>query len=170
MLQTGTSQVFAFRKETTLGVLPANDAQAFQLRRDDIGLKLTKDSIKSKERRPDRQRSASRHAMRKVDGTIKAALYLGAFSSLMGSAVRRAFGTVAALTPLTNVTASATAPHFVRAAGDWIAAGLRVGMTFRWVGWASPAAGNNNKNYTIVALTATGITVAETVTAKASGD
>lgn len=169
-LQTGTNLVIAYKKEATFGTLPANDATAKQLRRVSFGLSLKKDAIRSAELRRDQQRAATRHAMRKVDGAISGELSLGTYADFIGSGLRRSFATVAALSALTNVTASATAPHFVRAAGSWISDGLRVGMTFRWTGWTAGGTANNAKNYTIIALTATNMTVAETVAAKASGD
>lgn len=169
-LQTGTGLVIAARKESSFGVLPANDSTAKQLRRTRFGLGLKKDAIRSAEIRKDFQRPASRHAMRKVDGPIEGELSLGTWADFIGSALRRNFASVSSLAALTNVTAAAVAPQFVRAAGSWITDGLRVGMVVRMTGWTTTATGNNSKNYTITALTATQMTVAETVTAKASGD
>lgn len=169
-LQTGVGLDIAYKKATTFGTLPTADSSAKKLRRVKFGVSLKKDAIRSAEIRKDYQRTAQRHAMRKVDGPIEGELSLGTYADFIGSTLRRNFAAVPSLSPLTNVTASASAPHFVRAAGSWISDGLRVGMTFRWAGWTTTGAANNAKNYTIVALTATGITVAETVAAKASGD
>lgn len=169
-LQTGTGLIIAYKKEVTFGVLPANDATAKQLRRTRFGLSMTKDAIKSTEIRRDRQRPAARHAMRRTGGDIEGELSLGTYADFIGSGLLRAFAAVPSLSALTNVTASATAPQFVRAAGSWITDGLRVGMTIRQAGWTTTATANNGKNFTIIALTATNMTVAETVAAKASGD
>lgn len=169
-LQAGSALVVAYRKETVFGTLPANDAQAKVLRRVKFGLSLSKDMIKSAEIRSDAQRPAPRHAMRKVGGSLEEELSLGTYCDFIGSGLRRDFAAVAALSALTTVTASATAPHFVRSSGSWITDGLRVGMTFQMGGWTTTATANNSTNFTITALTATGITVAETVVAKAAGD
>lgn len=169
-LQTGTGLVIAYKKEVAFGVLPTNDASAKQLRRVKFDLSLKKDMIRSNEIRTDRQRPAGRHAMRKADGSIGGELSLGTYADFIGSALRRNFATVPALAALTNITAAATAPHFTRAAGSFITDGLRVGMLFRMSGWTTTATANNSRTYSIVALTATQITVAETVVAKASGD
>lgn len=169
-LQTGIDLVVAYKKEATFGVLPTNDASAKQLRRLSFGLGLTKDAIRSTELRSDKQRTAIRHGMRKVGGDIQGELSLGTYPDFIGSALRRDFAAVASLTALTNVTATVGAPQFVRAAGSWITDGLRVGQTIRMTGWTTTGVGNNSKNFTIIALTATGITVAEAVAAKASGD
>ena len=170
-LQTGTGLIIAYKKEVAFGTLPANDAAAKQLRRVGFNLGLKKDLIRSAEIRRDYQRPAARHGMRKVDGSIGGELSLGSYADFIGSALRRNFtAVVVAGQPLTNVTASVAAPNFVRAAGSWITDGLRVGMTMRWAGWTTTGVANNAKNFTIIALTATGITVAEAVVAKASGD
>lgn len=170
VLQTGTGLVIAYKKESTFGTLPTNDASAKQLRRVKFDLSLKKDMIRSNEIRADRQRPAGRHAMRKSDGSISGELSLGTYADFIGSALRKNFATVAALSALTNITAAATAPHFTRASGSFITDGLRVGMVFRMSGWTTTGTNNNSRTYTIVALTATQITVAETVAAKASGD
>lgn len=169
-LQTGTGLIIAYKKETTFGVLPTNDATAKQLRRTRFGLGLTKDAIKSSEIRRDFQRPAARHAMRRAGGDVEGELTLGTYAAFIGSGLRRDFATVPALSALTNVTATVGAPQFVRATGSWITDGLRVGMTVRMTGWATTGAANNNKNFTIIALTATQMTVAEAVAAKAAGD
>lgn len=169
-LQTGSNLIIAYKKEATFGVLPANDATAKQLRRIKFGIALQKDMIRSAEIRRDVQRAAPRHAMRKVNGPIEGELSLGTYCDFIASAVRRLFTAVSSLSALTNVTAAAAAPHFVRAAGSWITDGLRVGMTVRMTGWTTTATANNSRNYTIIALTATNMTVAEAVVAKAAGD
>lgn len=169
-LQTGVSRVIAYRKETAYGTLPANDASAKKLRRVNFGLGLKKDLIKSEELRTDYQRPAGRHGMRKVDGAIQGELSLGTYADFIGSALRKVFTAVSSLAALTNVTAAVSAPQFTRAAGSWITDGLRVGMIVRMAGWTTTGTANNSTNYTIIALTATQITVAETVAAKASGD
>jgi len=169
-MQTGVGLVIAYKKEASYGVLPTNDASAKQVRRESFGLSLKKDSIRSAELRKDYQRPASRHAMRKVDGGIQCELSLGTYADFIGSALRRNFAAVTSLTALTNVTATVGAPQFVRATGSWITDGLRVGMVVRCTGWTTTGVANNAKNFTIIALTATQMTVAETVAAKTAGD
>lgn len=169
-LQTGTGLVIAAKKEATYGVLPTNDSSAKQLRRLRFGLSLKKDMIRSAELRKDYQRPAGRHAMRKVDGPLEGELSLGTYADFIGSALRKNFAAVSSLSALTNVTATTGAPQFTRAAGSWITDGLRVGMVVRMSGWTTTGSTNNSKNYTIIALTATQMTVAESVAAKAAGD
>lgn len=83
----------------------------------------------------------------------------------------------AAVTPYTStgITAAAGPPGtFTRGSGSWIADGFRVGMVVRHTGWTSTGAANNSRNYRIIGLTATVMTVSgegdEVVAAKAAGD
>lgn len=169
-LQTGANLVIAYKEEATYGTLPTNDSSAKQLPRVKFGLAMQRSTLRSKAIRRDAQRSAARGGPRSVAGPFDDELRLGVYSDFIAAALRRAWTTVPSLSALTTVTASASAPHFVRAAGSWITDGLRVGMTIRMSGWTTTGTGNNSKNFTILALTATNITVAETVAAKAAGD
>lgn len=169
-VQTGVGLKVAYKKETTFGVLPTNDATAKYLRRLSTSLALSKAQIASAEIRTDYQNADMRHGLRSVAGDLVGEMSLGSYADFIASALRRNFAAVSSIGPLTTITASATAPHFVRSAGSWITDGLRVGMVFRMTGWTTTGVNNNGKNFTIIALTATDITVAETVAAKAAGD
>jgi hypothetical protein len=68
--------------------------------------------------------------------------------------------------PLASITT--TANTIVCSAGSWIAAGLRVGDVVVLTGHSTP--GNNSMNLRITALTATVMTVAETLTLNAVAD
>jgi hypothetical protein len=169
-IQTGVALQVAFKKESAFGVLPTNDSAARFLRRVTTGLALSKSAFQSEEVRPDYQVGDMRHGLRAVGGDLVGELSLATYADFIAAACRRNFAAVSSLSALTNVTASAAAPHFVRGSGSWITDGLRVGMVIRMTGWTTTAVGNNSKNFTIVALTATNMTVAETVVAKAAGD
>lgn len=171
-IQSAVGVVLAFRREATFGTLATNDATARQVPYVSHSLGLSKSAIESEEIRPDFQVATMRHGNRMVAGDLQLQLQAGTYSPLMEAALRRDFATVPSLSALTNVTAAAsgTGGTFTRATGSWITDGLRVGMCVRMTGWTAPAAGNNARNYTIVSLTATVMTVAETVTAKAAGD
>lgn len=171
-IQSAVGVVLAFRRESTFGTLATNDSTARQVPYVSHSLGLSKSAIPSEEIRPDFQMATMRHGNRAVSGDLQLQLQTGTYSPLMESALRRDFTAVPALSALTNVTAASTGTGgtFTRATGSWITDGLTVGMCVRMTGWTAPAAANNARNYTIVALTATVMTVAETVTAKAAGD
>lgn len=154
------------KKETAFGVLPgATGAREFRKVSDSIALK--KNKIQSAAIQTNAQRPMARHGGRTVDGNIGVELALGLIDSELASVVRRDWTAVTPLTGLT-VTANVTAPNFVRSAGSWITDGLALGMLVKFSGFTAGAAANNGKLYTIIALTATEITVAETVLAAAN--
>jgi len=167
-IQSASGLVLAVRREASYGVLPANDAQARVIPYVSHSLALSKSAIASEEIRSDFQRATMRHGNRTLSGELQLQLQTGTYSEMMASALRREFTPVASITGLT-CTASTTAPHFTRAAGSWIADGLRVGMCVRFSGFTAGGLSNNGKNFTITALTATQMTVAEAVAAR-TGD
>jgi len=154
------------KKEAVFGALPgASGAREFRKVSDSIALK--KNKIQSAAIQTNAQRPMARHGGRTVDGNIGVELALGLIDSELASVIRRDWTAVAPLAGLT-VTAAAAAPHFVRSAGSWITDGLALGMLVKFSGFTAGAAVNNGKLYTIIALTATEITVAESVVAAAN--
>jgi hypothetical protein len=154
------------KKEGAFGVLPgATGAREFRKVSDSIALK--KNKIQSAAIQTNAQRPMARHGGRTVDGNIGVELALGLIDSELASIVRRDWTAVAPLVGLT-VTAAAAAPHFTRSAGSFIADGLALGMLFKPSGFTAGGSANNDKLFTIIALTATEITVAEAVAAAAS--
>jgi hypothetical protein len=154
------------KKEAVYGTLPgAAGAREFLRVSDSIALK--KNKIQSAAVQSNAQRPMSVHGGRTVDGNIGVEMALGLIDLELASIVRRDWTAVTPLTGLT-VTAAATAPHFVRSAGSWITDGLALGMLVKFTGFTAGAAVNNGKLYTIIALTALNITVAEAVVAAAS--
>lgn len=171
-IQSAVGVGLAFRREASIGVIATNDATARAVPYVNHTLALSKSAIESEEIRPDFQTATMRHGNRSVGGDLQLQLQTGTYSPLMESALRRDFTAVPALSALTNVTAASVGNGgtFTRATGSWITDGLRVGMCIRMAGWTTTATANNARNYTIVALTATVLTVAEAVVSKASGD
>lgn len=154
------------KKETTYGTLAgASGAREFRKVSDSIVLK--KNKIQSAAQQSNAQRPMASHGGRMVDGNIGVELALGLIDLELASIVRRDWTAVTPLTGLT-VTASATGPHFVRSTGSWLTDGLAVGMLVKFTGFTAGAVANNGKLYTIIALTALNMTVAETVVAAAS--
>jgi hypothetical protein len=169
-VQKEVGEVIAYKKGTgSYGTVPtASSAQA--LRRTEYNVALTKELLRNTEIRTDYQRPMPRHGLRRGAGRASGLLSGGTYAPFIASALRRDFSAVTNITSLTNVTATVGAPQFTRAAGSWISDGLRVGMVVRFTGWTTTGVANNSKNFTIIALTATAMTVAEAVAAKTSGD
>ena len=170
-IQSAAGVIVTYRREATAGTLAANDATARNVPYLSHTLTLTKSAINSEEIRPDFQMATMRHGTRMANGDLNFYLQTGTYSPLIESAVRRDF---TAITPIalgaTTVTAVVvgTGGTFTRSVGSWITDGLRVGHCVRFTGWTTTGVGNNARNYTIAALTATVMTVTETVAAKAA--
>lgn len=165
-IQTNVLTRVARKKEATFGQLPgASGAREFRRISDSIALK--KNKIQSNAIQSNAQRPMARHGGRTVDGSVNFEFALGSIEDLLASIVRRDWTAVTPLSGLT-VTASASAPNFVRSAGSWIADGLAVGMLFKPTGFTAGGAANNGKLFTIIGLTATDMNVAEVVAPAAS--
>lgn len=165
-IQTNVLTRVARKKEAVFGQLPgATGAREF--RRISDGIALKKNKIQSNAIQSNAQRPMARHGGRTVDGSVNFEFSLGSIEDLLASIVRRDWTVVTPLTGLT-VTASASAPNFVRSAGSWLTDGLAVGMLVKFSGFTAGGAPNNGKLYTIIGLTTTDLNVAEVVAPAAS--
>ena len=169
----GISKQLRFKKETVWGT-PAGPTGAQLLRRATSDLSLTKDTYQSAEIRSDQQVADFRHGVRSVTGNINGELSGGTYAPFFEAMLRRDFTAGVSKTGLTDVTAAATAPQFVRGTGSWLTDGFKVGDVVRCTGWTTGGVANNGKNFLITALTATDMSVVvlngSAVAAKVSGD
>jgi hypothetical protein len=157
-IATGTAKQLVAKKQTALGTKAAA-AGAQVYRRVTSTIDLVKDTYKSNEIRPSRQRSDFRHGVRRIDGVLNGELSVGTYSEFMASVLRSAWAATSAYAAGIDVTAAATAPQFADASGGFLTAGMKVGMVGRWTGFAGAGAtANNDKNFLITALTATDMT------------
>lgn len=156
-IATGVAKQLRIKKETTWGTA-AGASGAQLLRRVTSDIDLSKDTYQSAEIRSDYQIADFRHGMRKVGGTIKGELSPGTYAMILQSALRRDFAAVSAITGL-SLTIAGSGPTYTvtRSAGDFLAAGLKVGMVVR-ITAGSVNSNNSNKNLWITGLTATVIT------------
>ncbi|WP_448508782.1 phage tail tube protein [Immundisolibacter sp.] len=175
-IATGVFKKLSYKKQADL-TTKASGSGAKYLRRVTSTLDLKKNTYESAEIRPSMMKADMRHGMRMVDGSINGELSVGTYADFMASVLRSTWATASTSGSLTNVTAAVTtAPNgtFTRAAGDWLAAGFKVGDVVRCTGWTTPATANNGHNFMITALSATVMTVTPLdgapLVAKASGD
>lgn len=133
------------------------------------GGQLQKAAVQSALVRGDGQQLRGRHGSRRTSGTYSSEIGMGRADAVWEALMRSAWST-ADLTitqsAMTSVTTGANT--IVAAAGSWITQGLRVGDVIRATGL--PDAANNGKNLRVTGLTATVITVAETLVVNASAD
>jgi len=135
------------------------------------GGRMTKAAIESQEVRRDGMSTRGRHGLQKTNAQYSSELSVGGFDDIFEAVLRGTWG--AADLAITEATAGLTsittdANTIVAAAGSWITAGLRVGDVVVLTGHSS--AGNNSRNLRITGLTASTITVAETLTVNAVAD
>ncbi|WP_062236411.1 phage tail tube protein [Aureimonas sp. N4] len=156
--QTGRNILVNVKPEASYGVLPDNTGGK-SFRANSGSVALSKEPIRSGENRRDGQQTRGRHGSKSVSGSYTADLSLGSFDDLFAAVFRGTWDTPLALSGL-SVTADATAKTFTRSAGSWISDGVRVGDVVRFSGFTTTA--NNARNFRVVGLTATVMTVAET--------
>lgn len=173
---SGIAKRVQYKVESAYGTVPAATGPVGQiLRRVTSDLNLSKETYQSNEMRTDYQVADMRHGVRSVEGTINGELSPATYGDFFAAALMQAWQTAATTGALTDVTASATGPHFVTAGGNFITSGFKVGDVVRWTGFAGGGAtANNSRNFYITALTTvnmTGVFLDGTaVVADASGD
>ncbi|MCE7028476.1 phage tail tube protein [Jiella avicenniae] len=164
--QTARQIEVAYAPQTTIGTKPdAGTSKGF--RANTGGLNLTKSPIESGENRRDGMTTRGRHGTRSVTGSYTGDISVGTFDDLVEAVFWGAFDTPLALTGL-SLTADSSAKTITRASGSWITDGVRVGDVVRFTGFTTTA--NNSRNFRVVGLTATVITVAEAPTTVASAE
>lgn len=168
-LQSGVATEIRIKPETSFGVLPGATGASL-LRRTSCNLNLTKDTTKSNEVRADQQIADFRHTARKVGGSLNGELSLESYDSLLEALLRGSWTGGASFTATTGagITSNSGAKTFTRAGGSWLTDGFKIGDVVRFTGLAASA--NNGKNFRIVGLTATVMTVGEAVATDAVAD
>ncbi len=163
MVDTGSARTVAYKKETTWGTI-ATATGAKTLRRITSGLGFTKDNFQSSEITANFQPRGTRHGTRRVSGDLNGHAILKDYEEFYAASLRKDFAAVTTITPTDLTTTTST---IVRATGSWITDGVKVGMVVRL---ALQETANQNKNFRVTAVTATVITVAETLTLQATPD
>ncbi len=159
----------AIKQQSGKGV-PANGAGGMILwTSGGQGGQLTKQAVQSTIVRHDAQQLRGRHGSRRTAGVYNSEMAIGRADPVWEALMRSAWSAAdLTITPADMTSVTTTANTIVAAAGDWIAKGLRIGNVIRATGL--PDAANNDQNLRIVALTATVITVAETLIVNAVAD
>ena len=160
-LQSNVNVELRYGAETTLGT--QSNATGQVLRRISSTLALAKDAFTSNEVRPDQQVYDARHGVRRVTGNVHGELSTKSYDDFIEAALRGTWtagvsvqnSTPAMSTATLTATTGASTGTFTASAGSFLTAGLRVGDVFRVTG----STGNTNKNFRIVGMTATTLTV-----------
>jgi len=162
----------AFKVQSAKGT-QANGSGAKVLRQTGgQGGRMSKAAIESREVRRDGMSTRGRHGLQRSNGNYTSELSMGTFDDIFEAVMRGTFGSAdLAITEATSggpTEITTTASTIVGNTGSWITVGLRVGDVIRLTGHST--AGNNSRNLRITGLTATTITVAETLTLNAVAD
>lgn len=169
--QEQSNALVAYKVQSALGA-QASGADATILRQaGGQGGRLTKAAVESAEIRADMMSSRGRHGVQKTNGAYTSELSLGSHDAILEAVMRGTYSSAdlaitEATAGLTSITT--TANTIVASAGSWITAGLRVGDVIRLTNHSTAA--NNGRNLRITGLTASTITVAETLTVDAVAD
>lgn len=150
---SGVYKQVTIKPEVTYGVIPAQ-AGAQAMRRVTSSFSLSKDTYQSNEQRPDFQVADLRHGLRKVGGTLAGEMSAKTYADYIAAALKKDFvaGVSVAGASIT-VGGVAGAWTITRAAGSWLADGVKVGDVGRLTAGGFNAA-NMNKNVQITAVTA----------------
>lgn len=164
---TGSLCDLGYVPEVTFGVTP-NTPSLTKIRRVTSSLNLEKESYQSEEQRTDRATADLRHGVRTVGGNIDGELSVATWDDFLEALMGGTWttGVTADESDFTSITS--TTSTFTAAGGSWITKGFRKGDVIMFTNLADAA--NNNKKFTITNITASVITVAETVVAQASPD
>jgi hypothetical protein len=154
----GVNRQLIIGKQSALGTLAlANSGKL--LRRVNASPNLMRDAFTSQEILPSHQLRDARLGTIRTPMTLSGQFAPGAYVDFIEGMVRRTFTAGVSATGMT-VTAVAGPPGtFTRAAGSWLTDGFKVGDVVRYTGFTAGAAGNNARNYRIIDLTATIMTV-----------
>lgn len=170
----GVAKELRAKRQIAKGTL-AGATGAFKVRRTSASFELQKEAYTTEDEITSTAQLLSvRHGVKLVNGQINGILSPGSYADFLAALLRKDFAAGGTSSALSTVTATATAPHFVRSSGSWITDGFKVGQVVRCTGWATTGVGNNSKNFLITALTATDMTVVAldgtAVAAKDAGD
>lgn len=168
--QSSSNAWIAFKAQSGLGVAASGSGGTLLRTTGGAGGLMTNSPFASNEVRRDGMATRGRHGSRKTSGAYTSELSLGVADDVMAAVFRGAWSvadlqvTQSDFTSLTTTTST-----IVLMSGSPIALGFRVGDIIRLTNQATSTT-NNGKNLRITALSATTITVAETLVLNAVAD
>ena len=159
----------AFKVQSALGTQSTGAGGTVLRTTGGQGGRLSKASTESQEVRRDNMSSRGRHGTYKTSGTAGGELSLGVADEVIQAVFRGTWGSSDLALDESDFTSLTTGANtIILASGSPISLGLRVGDVIRLTNMAETT--NNSKNLRITGLSATTITVAETLTVDAVAD
>lgn len=167
--QSNSAGLIAFKAQGALGTQASGSGATVLRTAGGSGIRLAKAATESNEVRSDGMRSRGRHGTQKTNSDYTAELSKGSHDPIIEAIMRGTWDAVeltVTQTAMTSVTTGANT--IVAAAGSWITQGFKVGDIIRATGLSDAA--NNGKNLRITGVTASTLTVAETLVVNAVAD
>lgn len=162
----------AFKVQAGLGSQASSTGATVIRQTGGQGGRMSKAAIESQEVRRDGLSTRGRHGLQKTNGAYSSELSIGGFDDIFQAVLRGTWGSAnLAITEATSggpTEITTGANTIVGNSGSWITVGLRVGDVIVLTGHSS--SGNNSRNLRITGLSASTITVAETLTVNAVAD
>lgn len=154
-IASGIYKVTSWKKQTGLGS-PASGSGGKTARRVTSVFQANRDMYESNEITTHRMSTGVSYGLKSQQGTINALLSSGTFADIFAGILGRDMAAIPALDAQT-ITYGGTTPNWTLGGADFITDGLKVGHVIRASGGSVTA--NNARNFLIVALTQTQMTV-----------
>ncbi|MET3348307.1 hypothetical protein ABIF52_008688 [Bradyrhizobium japonicum] len=167
--QSQSAGLVAYKAQSGLGVQASASAANLLRIAGGAGIKVSKAATESVEVRNDGLSMRGRHGSQKANSNYNGEMSLGSHDPIIEAIMRSTWDSTALTKTQADFTSLTTGANtIVLASGSPIAMGYRVGDIIRATGL--PDAANNGKNLRITGLSATTITVAETLVVNAVAD
>jgi hypothetical protein len=169
--QTGSNYLVNFKVESVEGTAATGGGSTGERLRtvSSPGLKLSRATVRSAEKRNDANKAPSRLGGKSVAGSYNVEVNVDSFSTLIEAAMRSTWVSPVAITQSTMTSITTTTNTIVAAAGSWVTQGVRAGDVVRLTGHSTAA--NNDINLRVLSVTTSTITtVGSPLTLNASPD
>jgi len=167
--QTNSNALIAYKKQAALGTAATGTGASILRIAGGNGLRLSKAAINSAEVRNDGMSTRGRHGTQAIAATYNAEVSLGSHDPILEAIMRSTWDSSTLTKTQADFTSLTTgANSIILTSGNPITLGFRVGDVIRATGL--PDAANNSKNLRITGLSATTITVAETLIVNGTPD
>lgn len=169
--QSQSNLTLAYKVQSGLGAQASGAGGTILRLAGGAGAQLTKAATESNEVRYDGMRQRGRHGTQKTTGEWTGEMSKGSHEPILEAIMRNTWVAALVLTEASGSLVSITTGAndiTCTGAGSWLTLGLRKGDVIRLTNFATSA--NNDRNLRITNVTATVITVAETLTINAVAD
>ena len=166
--QSNFNAYVAYKAQSALGSQASGSGASILRTAGGGGIKLSKAAVESNEIRRDGMRSRGRHGTQKIAAEYNGELSIGSHETIIEAVCRDTWSSADLTLTQSDFTSLTTGAHtIVLTSGDPRTLGLRVGDVIELLNYSG---GNNAENLRVTGLSATTITVAETLSVNASAD